>query len=102
VLIVPVDDDFSEDWEVLFTTETVVLSGKKLFMPSVRMRSVVNKTSQSSLKSLSTGTINTKMSKKRTKYTSSCLAGSSGCQHIDLEHLKNFDISIPPKDGKIH
>jgi type I restriction enzyme S subunit len=38
------------------------------------------------------------MSKKRTKYTSSCLAGSSGCQHIDLEHLKNFDISIPPKD----
>jgi hypothetical protein len=38
------------------------------------------------------------MSKKRTKYTSGCLAGSSGCQHIDLEHLKNFDISIPPKD----
>jgi hypothetical protein len=38
------------------------------------------------------------MSKKRTKYTSGCLAGSSGCQYIDLEHLKNFDISIPPKD----
>jgi type I restriction enzyme S subunit len=29
-------------------------------------------------------------------YAEGCLAGSSGRQRIDLDHLKNFDIPIPP------
>jgi len=31
-------------------------------------------------------------------YAEGCLAGSSGRQRIDLEHLKNFDIPIPPQN----
>ncbi|MCF6237061.1 MAG: restriction endonuclease subunit S [Gammaproteobacteria bacterium] len=32
------------------------------------------------------------------EYAEGCLAGSSGRQRIDLGHLKNFDISIPPQN----
>jgi type I restriction enzyme S subunit len=31
-------------------------------------------------------------------YAEGCLAGSSGRQRIDLDHLKKFDMPIPPKD----
>jgi type I restriction enzyme S subunit len=32
------------------------------------------------------------------EYAEGCLAGSSGRQRIDLTHLKNFDMPIPPKN----
>jgi len=32
------------------------------------------------------------------EYAEGCLVGSSGRQRIDLEHLKKFDIPIPPKN----